>query len=44
MKMYNVLIVDRHCDPEIHNFVELDTAVSFANQNAREFCISPDEL
>ncbi len=44
MKIYNVLIKDRHCDPIIHNFVDVITAINFARQNAREFCRFPEDL
>jgi len=44
MKIYNVLIKDRHCDLIIHNFTELIPAIDFARQNAREFCRFPEDL
>ena len=44
MIIYNVLIHDRHCDPEIQNFTDLTAAINFARQNAREYCRFPEDL
>ncbi len=44
MKIYNVLIKDRHTDPIIHNFTDKDVAINFARQNAKEFCRFPEDL
>ena len=44
MKIYNVFISDRHCDPIIHNFRDKDEALKFARKNALEFCRFPDEI
>lgn len=42
--IYNVLIKDRHCDPEIHNFSDKNAAIDFTKQKAREFCQFPEDL
>ena len=44
MKIYNVLIHDRHVDPEIHNFRFETDAVSFARKIALERCRNPEDL
>ena len=44
MIIYNVLVKDRHCDPEIYNFTDKEAAINFARQNAREFCRFLDQL
>jgi len=44
MIIYNVLINDRHCDPEIHNFTDLTAAMNFARQNAREYTHFPEDI
>ena len=44
MKIYNVLINDRQCDPIVHNFRWRIAAYDFARQNAREFCNFPEDL
>ena len=44
MKIFNVLIQDRHCDAIIHNFRDKDVAIKFARANALEFCKFPDEI
>lgn len=44
MIIYNVLINDRHCDPEIHNFNDIVVAMNFARENAREYCKFPEDL
>lgn len=36
--IYNVLIKDRHGDPEIHNFTDKDAAIAFARTEACESC------
>ena len=37
MKIYNVLINDRHCDPIIHNFTSVVAAINFARSNANKY-------
>jgi len=44
MKIYNVLIKDRHCDPVIYNFTDKNFAIDFAWQNAHEGCRFPEDL
>jgi len=44
MIIYNVLIKDRHCDPEISNFTDLVAAFNFARQNAQEYYSNYDGL
>lgn len=44
MIIYNVLIIDRYCDPIIHNFTDKGAAINFAIQNAKEFCKFPENL
>ena len=44
MKIYNVLVKDRHCDEEIHNFRYKDKAMRFARKKADELNAFPDEM
>lgn len=43
MKVYNVLIKDRHADPEIHNFRNKIVAVNFAREKAHEYCFYQED-
>ena len=38
MTIYNVLVKDRHSDPEIHNFTLRDVAIDFAREIAQQSC------
>ena len=38
MKIFNVLVNDRHCNPEVCNFKDKDDAVAFAREIATECC------
>lgn len=44
MIIYNVLINDRHCDPEIYNFRDKKVACDFAINKAYEYCQSPEDI
>lgn len=44
MKIYNVLINDRHTDPEIHSFTDRATAIKFAEDTVLEYCQYPEDL
>lgn len=40
--IYNVLISDRHCEPEIFNFNDKDDAILFARAKAKKYCYCPE--
>jgi hypothetical protein len=44
MKIYNVLINDRHAEPEIRPFVDKQDAIEFAKKTAKKYCHSLEDL
>ena len=43
MKIYNVLIHDRHSDPEIISFEDKQAAMDFIMSKAKEYCRHDDD-
>ena len=44
MKIYNVIIDDRHCDTTPKPFISKDAAIDYARSKANEYCSYPEDF